>query len=200
MTLRVHAQMESSQVNGPGRRAVIWVQGCSLGCAGCFNKRSHSTAGGREVKIPVLVDWLKSLWLADAISGLTISGGEPMEQAAEISTFLEAVRSGLPPLSIGLFSGYAEGELVQGQFRADSSLSRAQRGDLWQRIRRHLDFAVLGRYNRLQPSDRPLATSRNQQLLLLSDRHPEGDFTAQSVEITIGAEGMTQITGFPVLQ
>lgn len=200
MTLRVHAQMESSQVNGPGRRAVIWVQGCSLGCTGCFNKRSHSTAGGREVKIPVLVDWLKSLWLAGAISGLTISGGEPMEQAAELSTFLEAVCSGLPSLSIGLFSGYAESELVQGQFRADSSLSRAERGDLWQRIRRHLDFAVLGRYNRLQPSDRPLATSRNQQLLLLSDRHPEGDFTAQSVEITIGAEGMTQITGFPVLQ
>ena len=200
MTLRVHAQMESSQVNGPGRRAVIWVQGCSLGCAGCFNKRSHSTAGGREVKIPVLVDWLKSLWLAGAISGLTISGGEPMEQAAELSALLEAVRSGLPSLSIGLFSGYAESELVQGQFRADSSLSRVQRGDLWQRIRGHLDFAVLGRYNRLQPSDRPLATSRNQQLLLLSDRHPEGDFTAQSVEITIGAEGMTQITGFPVLQ
>ena len=200
MTLRVHAQMESSQVNGPGRRAVIWVQGCSLGCAGCFNKRSHSTAGGREVKIPVLVDWLKSLWLADAISGLTISGGEPMEQAAELATFLEAVRNGLPSLSIGLFSGYAERELVQGQFRADLSLSRIQRGDLWQRIRGHLDFAVLGRYNRQQPSDRPLATSRNQQLLLLSERHPEGDFTAQSVEITIGAEGMTQITGFPILQ
>ena len=200
MTLRVHAQMESSQVNGPGRRAVIWVQGCSLGCTGCFNKRSHSTAGGHEVKIQVLVHWIESLWFADAISGLTISGGEPMEQAAELATFLEAVRSGLPSLSIGLFSGYAERELVLGQFRADSSLSRAQRSDLWQRIRGHLDFAILGRYNRLQPSDRPLVTSRNQQLLLLSDRHPEGDFTAQSVEITIGAEGMTQITGFPILQ
>ena len=200
MTLRVHAQMESSQVNGPGRRAVIWVQGCSLGCEKCWNRSSHSTSGGNEVSVQVLVDWVETLWFAGAISGLTISGGEPMEQAAELSTFLEAVCSGLPSLSIGLFSGYAERELVLGQFRADSSLSRAQRSDLWQRIRRHLDFAVLGRYNRLQPSDRPLATSRNQQLLLLSDRHPEGDFTAQSVEITIGAEGMTQITGFPVLQ
>ena len=200
MTLRVHAQMESSQVNGPGRRAVIWVQGCSLGCAECWNKSSHSTAEGHDVKIQVLVDWLKSLCFADAISGLTITGGEPMEQATELATFLEAVRRGLPSLSIGLFSGYAERELVQGQFRADLSLSRIQRGDLWQRIRGHLDFAILGRYNRLQPSDRPLVTSRNQQLLLLSDRHPEGDFTAQSVEITIGAEGMTQITGFPVLQ
>lgn len=200
MTLRVHAQMESSQVNGPGRRAVIWVQGCSLGCANCWNKLSHSTAGGHEIKIQVLVDWLKSLWFAGAISGLTISGGEPMEQAAELFTFLEGVRSGLPSLSIGLFSGYAERELVLGQFRVDSSLSHAQRGELWQRIRRHLDFAVLGRYNRQQPFDRPLVTSRNQQLLLLSDRHPEGDFTAQSVEITIGAEGMTQVTGFPVLQ
>jgi len=200
VTLRVHAQMESSQVNGPGRRAVIWVQGCSLGCAGCWNKSSHSTAGGHEVRIQVLVDWLKSLWFAGAISGLTISGGEPMEQAAELATLLEAVREGLPSLSIGLFSGYAERELALGQFRSESFLSRTQRCELWQRICRHLDFAVLGRYNRLQPSDRPLATTRNQQLLLLSDRHTEGDFTAQSVEITIGAEGMTQITGFPILQ
>lgn len=200
MTLRVHAQMESSEVNGPGRRAVIWVQGCSLGCAGCWNVESHSGAGGHEVDVRVLVDWVRALWFTNAVSGLTLSGGEPMEQAAALATFLEAMHSSVPDLSIGLFSGYADTELAQGRFRADSSLSRAERTALWQGIRGHLDFAVLGRYNQQQPSRQPLITSRNQRLVLLSNRYTEDDFTAQCVEITIGAEGLTQVTGFPVLQ
>lgn len=28
----VHARIDSSQVNGPGNRAVLWFQGCSLNC------------------------------------------------------------------------------------------------------------------------------------------------------------------------
>ena len=134
MTLRVHSQLESSQVNGPGCRAVIWVQGCSLGCAECWNKSSHSHSGGHEVKIQVLVDSIETQWLAGTISGLTISGGEPLEQAPALVTLLEAVRKVRPSISIGLFSGYAEKELVQGQFRADSALSPGQRGALWQRL------------------------------------------------------------------
>lgn len=187
-------------MNGPGQRAVIWVQGCSLGCAGCWNVESHSSAGDHAVDVGVLVEWVRALWLANAVSGLTLSGGEPMEQAAELAAFLDAMHGRVPALSIGLFSGYAETELVQGRFHADSSLSGTERAALWQRIRGHLDFAVLGRYNQRQPSRQPLVTSRNQRLVLVSVRYTAGDFTAQCVEITIGAEGLTQVTGFPVLQ
>lgn len=200
MTLRVHAQMEASEVNGPGRRAVIWVQGCSLGCAGCWNMESHSGVGGHAVDVRVLVDWVRALWLANVISGLTLSGGEPMEQAAGLAAFLEAMHNSVPELSIGLFSGYAAPELAQGRFRASSSLPVAERAELWQRIRGYLDFAVLGRYNHQQPSRRPMVSSRNQRLVLLSDRYTEADFTPQCFEVTIGAEGLTHITGFPVLQ
>ena len=198
MTLRVHARMESSEVNGPGKRAVIWVQGCSLGCAGCWNVESHSSAGGNEVDVRLLVEWVRALWLAGAVAGLTLSGGEPMEQAVELATFLEAMHGSVPDLSIGLFSGYSETELAQGRFQADSSLSGTERAALWQRIRGNLDFAVLGRYNERQPSRQPLITSRNQRRVLLSDRYTEADFTAQCFEITISAEGLTQVTGFPV--
>jgi len=36
-----------SLVNGPGKRAVVWVQGCTLGCPGCFNPQTHSVAAGK---------------------------------------------------------------------------------------------------------------------------------------------------------
>src|ERR1700691_3577776 len=34
-----------SRANGPGRRAVLWFQGCTLNCPGCFNQASHPFEG-----------------------------------------------------------------------------------------------------------------------------------------------------------
>jgi anaerobic ribonucleoside-triphosphate reductase activating protein len=158
---------------------------------------SHSADGGRLVEIPVLLTWLKDLSVIGKISGLTMSGGEPLEQATALEALLKGVRASMPSLSIGLFSGYSECELALGRYRVAALSSPERRAELWQRIRACLDFAVLGRYNRLQPSDRPLISSRNQQLLMFSDRHVPDDFTNQSVEVTIGTDGLTQITGFP---
>ena len=38
----VHSMLRRSAVNGPGERAVIWLQGCDLGCRGCWNPTSHA--------------------------------------------------------------------------------------------------------------------------------------------------------------
>ena len=45
MIARVHATAAASRANGPGRRFVVWFQGCTLGCAGCFNPATHVAAG-----------------------------------------------------------------------------------------------------------------------------------------------------------
>jgi len=49
LRLRVHSMLETSRVNGPGRRAVIWLQGCSLGCKKCWNPATHLSDGGLEI-------------------------------------------------------------------------------------------------------------------------------------------------------
>src|SRR5262245_4720155 len=77
MFLRIHARTESSRVNGPGCRAVIWLQGCSLDCEKCWNPKTHPPAAGDEVGVSELVAWTDTLWRQSAISGLTLSGGEP---------------------------------------------------------------------------------------------------------------------------
>lgn len=199
MRLRVHARMDVSEVNGPGRRAVLWLQGCSLGCAGCWNPSSHSHSGGHEIDELVLVQWVHGLWDSGWISGLTLSGGEPLEQPTGAAALLESLRREIPSLSIGLFSGYSQAELERGRYNAQSNLPGACLQTLWIRVRNCLDFAVLGRYNRLQPSSEPLVSSRNQRLELYSLRHSADEFSQQTVEVTIDADGLTQITGFPVL-
>ncbi len=200
MTIRIHSRLEQSRVNGPGSRAVIWLQGCSLNCSGCWNPLSHSVDGGKAVEIDSVVQWVVDLVVNGRIHGLTISGGEPLEQAGALLALLQALRLRVPEISIGVFSGYTEYELARGAFLSRDGHLPSHLADLWRAIRQHLDFAVLGRFNIHRPSHQPLVTSQNQALLLLNDRHSFSDFSPQSVEFTIDSQGTTQITGFPILQ
>jgi anaerobic ribonucleoside-triphosphate reductase activating protein len=198
MRLRVHSRMESSEVNGPGRRAVIWLQGCSLHCRGCWNPGTHPGAAGSDWDVQLLGAWIESLCKAAGISGITISGGEPMEQAPGLTEFLESIRCEIPTLSIGLFSGYSEAELNRGGFRCFPDATTEGKRALWRRVVRTLDFAVLGRFNASLPSDDSMVTSKNQLLRMYGNRHSFADFEPQFVEVTVDDLGLTQITGFPV--
>jgi anaerobic ribonucleoside-triphosphate reductase activating protein len=200
MTILIHSRLEQSGVNGPGSRAVIWVQGCSLNCPGCWNPLSHSAEYGMAVETASVVKWVADLRARGLIDGLTISGGEPMEQASGLLALLQALRLRVPEISMGMFSGYTERELMIGAFLSRNANPSSHQAELWRAIRQHLDFAVLGRFNRNRPSNQPLVSSQNQELLLLSDRYSPSDFSPLSVEFTIDSQGTTQITGFPLLQ
>jgi anaerobic ribonucleoside-triphosphate reductase activating protein len=184
MLLRVHALMESSNVNGPGARAVVWVQGCSLGCPGCWNPETHDPLRGFRLDVSEVLEWFAKASHEHRIEGLTISGGEPMEQAPAVLELLRRLKAAHPGMTIGLFSGYTERELPKS---------------LWRAIQAHLHFAVLGRYNARRRSRDPLVTSTNQVLHLYTPRYSMADFAAQSVEVHIDDIGLTQVTGFPIL-
>lgn len=176
--------MERSAVNGPGQRAVIWVQGCSLRCPECWNPQTHNSREGFQCEVPEVVEWLSKLGRENSIEGLTISGGEPMEQAPAVLELLHQLKAATPALTVGLFSGYSERELLSTD---------------WLAIRSHLDFAVLGRYNPRRPGTNAMVSSTNQTLHLYTSRYSTVDFAEQSVEIQIDDTGLTQITGFPIL-
>ena len=194
----VHAIMPASRANGPGLRCVVYVQGCNLGCPQCWNSRTH-TFHGTEFGIAAVHAELVNCQLQYCVDGVTFSGGEPMQQAEDLDMLLQTLRSALPRLSVGMFTGYSEEELETGRYFTRHGVDQDQRRAIWRSIRSHLDFAVMGRYNRLQPSDAPMRTSANQVLRLFSALHTEMDFSAQTVEITIAADGRTRTTGFPTL-
>jgi hypothetical protein len=134
------------------------------------------------------------------IESVTFSGGEPMQQSTALSALLRVIRSQAPKLSFGMFSGYTESELTEGRYWIwGQSLSPIHKRHLWEDIQAQLDFAVLGRFNRLQPGSAPLRTSRNQVLRLFSRRYVPSDFSEQSVEVTIHDGGRAEVTGFPTL-
>ena len=81
-----------------------------------------------------------------------------------------------------MFTGYSEEELENGRYFTRRCVDEDQRRALWRSIRSQLDFAVMGRYDRLQPSDAPMRTSANQALRLFSARHTEMDFSVTGTE------------------
>lgn len=47
--MRINSVLEVSEANGPGKRGVVWVQGCARHCAGCFNKETQNPDKGKDV-------------------------------------------------------------------------------------------------------------------------------------------------------
>ena len=105
--LRVHAILPVSEANGPGKRFVLWLQGCPIHCDGCSNPDTHDPNGGYCLDVGSLVEVIvQSSWKGE-IGGLTISGGEPLIQGDALLELLSRLRhSAACDLSIILFTGY----------------------------------------------------------------------------------------------
>lgn len=181
MIVRVHAIERGSRANGPGRRFVVWFQGCTLGCAGCFNPATHAASG----PLTTVDEVARALAAATEVEGLTLSGGEPMQQApAALELLLAARRRGLSTL---MFSGYTREELG-GQALGPAVLA-------------HLDVLVDGRYRADVRAGTGLLGSSNQRIHLLSSRYTEADVTATpTAEVRIAADGTVVLTGVDPLK
>jgi anaerobic ribonucleoside-triphosphate reductase activating protein len=177
-------------------RAVIYFQGCTLGCRDCWNPESHTFAGEERTSAEV-ANWVVSAHEERLLDGVTFSGGEPMQQADALLGLMKLLRARIPGLSFGMYSGYSEPELSSGLYWCRSNLTQRAKQEIWRSIRTHLDFGVLGRYARSHPSTLALRTSTNQKLTLFSERFKERNFEPQEVEIHIDTQGFVQVTGFP---
>jgi len=195
----LHAFISTSRANGPGLRSVVFFQGCTLACQNCFNPDSHSFSGA-EFTIQAVTERVLQAHQEHGTEGVTFSGGEPMQQAPALLELIQTLHQQVPSLSFGLFSGYGEIELVMGDYWIRGhNHSEPDRRRLWEEIRAHLDFAVLGRFNETQPSHLPLRTSRSQALRMLTSRYDLKDYGPQSVEVIVYPDGRAEVTGFPIL-
>lgn len=176
MIARIHAVEPRSRANGPGARFVVWMQGCTLGCPGCFNPTTHDAAGGREVPISELAAQLA----ASGAEGLSLSGGEPLQQPAASAALLDAARAlGMSTLA---FSGYTLEEIRDLPGGPD--------------VLARLDVLVDGRYVSTERLAEGLRGSANQRIQLLTRRYSLADVQATPVaEIRIGPTGELVLTG-----
>ena len=105
--MRYHNITKDDMLNGDGLRAVLWVAGCGHACPGCHNPVTWDAKGGLafdDAAKAELFDELKK----DYISGVTLSGGDPLFQGNrdDILSLCRELRQRFPDKTIWLYTGY----------------------------------------------------------------------------------------------
>ncbi|HEY3377692.1 MAG TPA: 4Fe-4S single cluster domain-containing protein [Armatimonadota bacterium] len=107
---------------GPGRRIALWVRGCARRCPGCIAPELWHAGTPRDIT-QVADELLPFLVQAD---GLTISGGEPFEQAESLAALLDLLRAE-SDIEALIYTGYRREEL---EARNDACADLLARTDL----------------------------------------------------------------------
>lgn len=93
--------------NGDGIRVTLFVSGCSHHCKGCQNPETWAINGGVLFDLDAFFEICTELD-KDYISGLTLSGGDPLHPAnrGTITEICKKVKYLYPHKTIWLYTGY----------------------------------------------------------------------------------------------
>ena len=102
--------------NGEGVRVSLYVSGCRNHCKGCFNEQTWDFDFGEEFT-PIQENEIIEGCKKSYISGLTILGGEPMEEENQTALlpFIKKFKEECPDKTLWMFTGYIfDKDLVKG--------------------------------------------------------------------------------------
>ena len=168
-----------SKVNGPGLRFVLWTQGCLKGCKNCFNPETWSTDLYKELSPTQIFELIKNF----EVDGVTISGGDPLEQEDELLELLMLFSTMRLRKGVILFSGFTRAE-ISSNFIREKCLS-------------YIDVLIDGRYEKNLKVDFSLRGSSNQEFYFFSNKISSDELSFdQEIEIS-SLEGDIMMTGFP---
>lgn len=92
---------------GPGKRLAIWVNGCKRKCPNCVSPRLQHFCALNEVSIEEYFSGFDF----SIVDGVTISGGEPFEQIAELNHLVQYLAHNKKIEDILVYTGYTIEEL-----------------------------------------------------------------------------------------
>ena len=98
--------------DGYGVRAAIFVSGCYHNCDGCHNKATHDFNYGKPFDAKMqktVIDYCKD----DYVSGITLTGGDPMYNASGLLFFVKKFKIAYPDKDIWIYSGFTYEQIVQ---------------------------------------------------------------------------------------
>jgi anaerobic ribonucleoside-triphosphate reductase activating protein len=171
---------EHSFIYGPGCRFVIWSQGCSIRCNGCWNKEMWNF----EIKNEISANELFELIVKEKklIEGVTILGGEPFDQYEELLILVKLIRE--TELNIIIYTGYTQNELVDKKNTE---------------IFNYLDILISEKYDKsLRITNGGLIGSSNQRITFLTDKYSQNDLpTTNEIEVSIDSMGTVTTFGYP---
>lgn len=181
--LNIMGYVDESAVNGPGNRAVIWVQGCMRECSGCFNPASWSFEVNQLVSVDSLV---KKILSHDRNQGVTFSGGEPFWQAPALASLARQVKAA--GLNVMSFTGF-----TLEQLRSNYAPAGAQ--DLIDQLDLLIDGAYVESLAIHSPNS--LVSSSNQRVHVFNPEFRDRlTWGSDQIEIHVLKNGDRIVTGY----
>ncbi|MGI6216804.1 MAG: 4Fe-4S single cluster domain-containing protein [Coriobacteriales bacterium] len=140
---------------GPGDRVALWVSGCSKHCKGCANPELWDQHDFQQVSLANCQEMLLGLHSDRDAHRLTLTGGDPLEQAGELLQLLEAIRPAYD--DVLLYTGFTLDEVK-------TALSEEQ----WQSLHSSVDVLIDGPYINDLNDGCALRGSSNQHIYYLN--------------------------------
>lgn len=181
--VRVFKILKNTTAEGPGNRFCIWAQGCRKHCKGCYAKDSWDFSAGIEYSVNYLYSLIKDE--RNNIEGITFLGGEPLEQAKDLSILAQKVKEELN-LSVVCFSGYTYEEI------------KSKDNSYMNKLLEYTDLLIDGGFIKDEfDLSRPWVGSKNQRYIFLSDRYNLKEILKykNKIELHIGKNGKVDING-----
>lgn len=145
-----------SIADGDGVRVVIFFSGCKHNCKGCHNPISHDFDAGVPFGEDIQNNIINYIVNTPFISGVTLSGGDPMFLADEILPFVKKLKSTVQNINVWIYSGFTFDEIIKDKKR--------------RRLLKECDVLVDGKFD-IDQRDLtiPYRGSRNQKIINLKD-------------------------------
>lgn len=142
---------------GPGRRLVIWTVGCSKHCENCSNQELWFENAAKDIDTTQLFGILKNAVNDQMVEGITITGGDPLEQPGELIRLLRLIIT--ISNDILVYTGYTIEELQE-------NLSV----EIMSSIKEYVSVLIEGRYiDVLNDNSSPLRGSVNQKIIFFDE-------------------------------
>ena len=159
--MNYHDIQKCDMLNGNGIRVTLFVSGCNHHCKNCQNPETWNPNSGIPFDENALNEIYDELKL-DYIDGLTLSGGDPMNEANidDIYTLVSKIKKDFPDKTIWIYTGYTYDELKN---------DNTENGEKRRKILEKCDVLVDGKFiEELKDVNYPYAGSTNQRIIYLN--------------------------------
>ena len=159
--MNYHDIQKCDMLNGNGIRVTLFVSGCNHHCKNCQNPETWNPNSGIPFDENALNEIYDELKL-DYIDGLTLSGGDPMNEANidDIYTLVSKIKKDFPDKTIWIYTGYTYDELKN---------DNTENGEKKRKILEKCDVLVDGKFvEELKDVNYPYAGSTNQRIIYLN--------------------------------
>ena len=181
--LNIMGYVDESEVNGPGSRAVIWVQGCKRECGGCFNPESWSFEINQLESVDSLVQKILS---KPGNTGVTFSGGEPFWQATELASLARKVKAN--GLNVMAFTGFTLEKLQSEKAPAGAK-----------ELLEQLDILIDGPFIEslaINSPNSPVSSSNQRVRIFNPEFEDKVTWASDQIEIHVFKDGSRLVTGY----